>query len=286
MDLVTLENYRCFREKQKVRLAPITLLVGENSTGKTSFLAMIRILIQLGRGFTDFDFKEDPYDLGSFSEIAHSRGGRGGRAQEFSAGFQTLAPRRRYRSRIAQNMSVSGTFRKRGTAPALVGRRVVRDAGWMDEHLSDDDGYSAEVGTRRGQWRVQLSDSSSRRSASIGDLGFVLRRGRLRDPQGDGVQFAPIGSSPAIEEKDREEIARVEMGMFRPRMRVLSQGEPFASAPVRSKPRRTYDPARMDRDPFGDYIPMYLSDLAFQHKAEWDRLRAELGSVHIAFSRS
>ena len=44
MDKITLKNYRCFREKQTIRLAPLTLLVGENSTGKTSFMAMIRAL--------------------------------------------------------------------------------------------------------------------------------------------------------------------------------------------------------------------------------------------------
>ena len=44
MDKITLKNYRCFREEQTARLAPLTLLVGENSTGKTSFLAMIRAL--------------------------------------------------------------------------------------------------------------------------------------------------------------------------------------------------------------------------------------------------
>ena len=44
MDQITLKNFRCFREKQIARLAPLTLLVGENSTGKTSFMAMIRAL--------------------------------------------------------------------------------------------------------------------------------------------------------------------------------------------------------------------------------------------------
>ena len=44
MDQITLKNFRCFREKQTARLAPLTLLVGENSAGKTSFMAMIRAL--------------------------------------------------------------------------------------------------------------------------------------------------------------------------------------------------------------------------------------------------
>ena len=71
MDSITLKNFRCFREKQTARLAPLTLLVGENSTGKTSFLAMIRILSDMAYSFRNPDFKEDPYDLGSFDEIAH-----------------------------------------------------------------------------------------------------------------------------------------------------------------------------------------------------------------------
>ena len=37
MDEIRLRDYRCFREEQTARLAPLTLLVGENSTGKTSF---------------------------------------------------------------------------------------------------------------------------------------------------------------------------------------------------------------------------------------------------------
>ena len=44
MNEIRLKNFRCFRNEQTARLAPLTLLVGENSTGKTSFMAMVRIL--------------------------------------------------------------------------------------------------------------------------------------------------------------------------------------------------------------------------------------------------
>ena len=88
MDSITLENYRCFREKQTARLAPLTLLVGNNSTGKTSFLALIRALWDTA--FLDRvpDFREDPFDLGTFQDIAHNRGGRGSQAASFVAGFE------------------------------------------------------------------------------------------------------------------------------------------------------------------------------------------------------
>ena len=78
MDSITLKNFRCFREEQTARLAPLTLLVGENSTGKTSFMAMVRALWDVCYRDRIPDFKEEPYDLGSFDEIAHHRGGKGG----------------------------------------------------------------------------------------------------------------------------------------------------------------------------------------------------------------
>ena len=60
MDEITLKNFRCFREEQTACLAPLTLLVGENSTGKTSFMAMIRALWDVTYRRTDPDFKEEP----------------------------------------------------------------------------------------------------------------------------------------------------------------------------------------------------------------------------------
>ena len=76
MDSVTLQNFRCFRDQQVARLAPLTLLVGENSTGKTSFMAMIRVLWDIMFQNQIPNFKEAPYDLGSFDEIARHLQGR------------------------------------------------------------------------------------------------------------------------------------------------------------------------------------------------------------------
>ena len=67
MDEITLENFRCFHEKQRARLAPLTLLVGENSVGKTSFMALIRALWSISYNLRVPDFKESPYDLGALT---------------------------------------------------------------------------------------------------------------------------------------------------------------------------------------------------------------------------
>ena len=58
MNQITLKNYRCFADEQTARLAPLTLLIGENSTGKTSFLALIRALCEVAHGSPMPDFNE------------------------------------------------------------------------------------------------------------------------------------------------------------------------------------------------------------------------------------
>ena len=42
-----LQDVRCFKGTQRGRLRPVTLLVGENSTGKTTFLGCYRVLHQV-----------------------------------------------------------------------------------------------------------------------------------------------------------------------------------------------------------------------------------------------
>lgn len=72
--------------------------------------------------------------------------------------------------------------------------------------------------------------------------------------------------------KQLDELA-VSWDMVPPR---YPESRPFASAPVRSKPRRTYDPARPDADAEGDYIPMYLADVYYRDRPEWERIKVML----------
>ena len=115
MDRIFLENFRCFHDRQEARLAPLTLLVGENSTGKTSFLALIRALWKAGYNGQHPDFKEEPYDLGSFDEIANFRGARAGRTKRFEAGFAVADKRRKRARKIIP--TIRRDVRKEGKCP-------------------------------------------------------------------------------------------------------------------------------------------------------------------------
>ena len=69
-------------------MAPLTLLVGENSTGKTSFLAILRALWEVAVNEVVPDFRREPYDLGAFSEIVYNDSSRGDQPVSFHAGFR------------------------------------------------------------------------------------------------------------------------------------------------------------------------------------------------------
>ena len=266
MDEITLKNFRCFREEQTARLAPLTLLVGENSTGKTSFLAMIRALWDVAYRRTDPDFKEEPYDLGSFDEIAHHRGGRGGRAETFEAGFS--ARRRETQTNREIKVATDRPYRfdvkfgRDGTAPVPVGRRFSCDEDWVKEDLTYDEWPPLILlGTPNGSWVGEINPDPDYEASPFG-----VDPDSLDDRQGS--------NSPIPE--DWERLRRLSLTSSEVREFGRHKPRPYASAPVRSRPQRTYDPARPTRDPEGDYVPMYLADVFFQNKGQWNSLKQKL----------
>lgn len=106
---VRLRNFRCFRDRQTARLRPLTLLVGDNSTGKTSFLAAVRAIWDAVHQQTEPDFRASPYDLGAFREIVFSEGEDEG-GDSFEIGFSGL-------SRRGRKFDADITFDSRSAVP-------------------------------------------------------------------------------------------------------------------------------------------------------------------------
>ena len=265
MNSVTLQNFRCFAEKQTVRLAPLTLLVGENSTGKTSFLALVRALWDMAYASRIPDFREPPWDLGSFDEIVHHRGSRGGRAATINTGFQ-LPLKRRPSGSVAEfsfelaNDRTSATPKKRRRAQGQV---------WISEEIPPLIPYSLTVGTERGEWRFRHPADYGH-----GRDGYIANPARhvFSDIGRFGVSdFDPTDGDAKMGTDDFAELQRLSSGPM-----PLLRKRPFASAPVRSEPLRTYDPSRIYPDPEGNYIPMYLADVRMRDPDTWQRLKAKL----------
>ena len=278
---VKLKDFRCFREEQTARLAPLTLLVGENSTGKTSFLAMIRALLDSVLSLNGPDFKEDPYDLGSFEEIVHNRGPRSPREITFEAGFDAVSVIDEDGDEHRIRLEV--VFERSGTAPVIRKRLLAGEGAWIQQDFGAGERGLTRFGTRRKSWEQPLVEAGLTPSEGMGGtssfdriLGqLVLGQSDISSEIAKRLEAARTFMEGATSE-DRELLFKLILAFG-----VVEQ-RPFASAPVRSKPRRTYDPSRPTPDPEGDYVPMYLAAVLSGDKAGWESLRNGLEHFGLA----
>ncbi len=277
MDEVRLKNFRCFREEQTARLAPLTLLVGENSTGKTSFMALIRALWDTVYLHAAPDFKESPYDLGSFDEILHHRGRGASVVEHVEAGI--VLPRE-HQADDDGPCRVDVRFVRKGTTPVPGRWRLARGDVWIEERLEPGPSRSIHCATANGEWQRNIPTSGV---FAVGPRNRLLGFNVLSPVFGsffDGgssppeVGFLPSAGSSSVTPRDHGQVFE----LLEEFAAVLPSREqrPFASAPVRSKPRRTYDPALPVRDPEGENIPMYLSTVFFEDRQSWRTLKYHL----------
>ncbi len=278
MDRVTLQNYRCFREKQSARLAPLTFLVGENSTGKTSFLALLRALWQVAFQDRIPDFRQPPYDLGAFEDVLHYRGANNKRLDSFEVGFRYSA------SPInGAEMNYRVEFEARDGYPFPLTRCIRMGEEWVELSARKTEGSTVRVGNPHSKYECSIKTTEypidDKRLLPIrfmlGEVSHVIHKEK-QAVSADG--FHRDGKS-SIDRQVRQMGATIEKSLV-----LLGSQEgvwetprsPFASAPIRFHPKRTYDPSRPTQDPEGEYIPDYLASMSRNTPSEWEHLKSEL----------
>ena len=271
MDQITLKNFRCFRGEHSARLAPLTLLVGENSTGKTSFMAMIRALVDAS-AYRIPDFKEAPYDLGSFDEIVYNGSGKKGQSETFEAGFESMNWIEESDKEELPALRFDVTFERRGTAPFPAIVRYTVGIVWVEQHMPTAPPYKVIFGTDRGTWEKEAPENFERltmQEEGFPPPFFLLGMSVFESRRGEDGGFKPLSGSEVFGSEERKLVETFSRIGFE---RFAFDSRPFASAPVRSKPKRTYDPSRPTPDPEGDNVPRYLAALSSQDKEGWTAL--------------
>ena len=258
-----LQDVRCFEGEQRSQLRPITLLVGENSTGKTTYLgcyaALHRMLSDWHR-INEPDFNEAPFAMGSFGDIVRSRRGRGGRVNEFKLGF-TLET---WPSGLSCGELVA-TFRESGSQPVVSSLRLGFGDDLFLELQRTEDGRIALQGPSLPLQEIDLP---------FNQAGLLLRF----VSEGDLVLHINPNLEPLLQQL---------LGVRPPDNRVHGFLLPHLSdltlvAPLRSKPKRTYDPVRETASPEGEHTPMLMMRLDRTSKEHWNPLHDEL----VEFGRS
>ncbi len=257
-----LNDVRCFSGDHWATIKPITLLVGENSTGKSTFLGCYGVLHRLmSRSMVSgasVDFNREPFSMGSFRDLVRSRRGPDGRIDEFSLGFM-LVPTRRSRMRP---FPLRITFVEEGSQPVVTSVHYQFDSesflsmrrGRSGVTMLSVPGNEAELEVDLEEWIFVME------LLSQPDLGrFFGKSNPVRSIADYLLRFFPLPKT------------RSDRRAWRPTLYDL-----VPVAPLRSKPKRTYDPVREAASPDGEHIPMLMMRLDRTDKSGWSSLRDDL----------
>ncbi len=268
------KDFRCFKDLD-VPLAPLTLLVGENSTGKSTLLALFQLAWDMAFGGV-IDFNKEPFRLGAYDDIARFHGGQGRRAKSFTLGIETAAGARGNGSKEPasdQKVGISAVFEKQHGHPVIT-RRDASLGSYCVEMARESDS---------DQWKMALRSPAGRQAVNrrfvsapdappeLGpppiDLVLSLASLEVTQPRKDGS--ADAGK---LTRKDLEQMR----SLFGQARREALNSRPWAMAPVRTAPERNYDPVQEIPKPAGDHVPMLLARLVGQVRPEWQSLHDEV----------
>lgn len=262
MESLILENFRCFAGRHEVPLRPLTLLVGENSTGKTSFLAAARLVEALQASPVESpDFNVGPFNLGAFEEIATHRTVKGGRANAFKLGG-TFAGSSNTSEPAVLDFQFTVAFNNVAGLPAI-----------------------SRLLFRHQQYEIKVDAPVTTRSISVKTPekpGWLVIEPKLFEDAPaklDAVQpqisifyffsFFQHGEPAELTKNEWNTLRRLRNAWFH---RTTSL--PIALAPIRAQPQRTYEVLNDDPQPQGDHVPVLLARI--YGKDEWERLRQPL----------
>ena len=268
------KDFRGFHDQRPVRIAPITMLVGENSAGKTSFLAGLKYLLDLLDRHADASFNKEPFQLGTFQQIAHHRGGRAGRARkvqiDFLANFN-VGRRRRLSTSNLVDARISLVLSSSESLANITQITIISDNIRL---LVDRRGGKTELSLNIDDTlTVPIDDSVSRFFETRGDLAvtfaFLLRE----------IHFSIYHFFEERREGFTEEQAQRLTQFSELVDGIATQGtfSGIATAPIRFRPLRVYTPGTEVEDSEGSHVPFELAKLArARDKAQWERLKDEL----------
>jgi AAA domain, putative AbiEii toxin, Type IV TA system len=277
---VQFRDFRCFGNSSSVEVRPITFLVGENSAGKTSFLAGVRFLLE-SFSRTQNPFNRDPYFLGGFEQIAHYRGGRGGRAKNFSLAFESPFPTPpRSGGQTLKGIPIpmirhSFEFGKGYPQPELESYTFSSDGTTISVVLTEDNPKITIEYAGRSQTLMPRAGRGGPVSSVIKEnpsfIHYLLEELKLRN-EGNEVGDLLLGiEDSGIERFDLDAVLR----SFRQSSRILSQNV-FASAPVRTQPLRTYTPSEIVASSEGSHVPLELARTKRRSADAWKLTKAAL----------
>jgi hypothetical protein len=271
------QKFRCFDKIEEVELRPLTILVGENSAGKSSFLALIRYLVELTSSGETASFNKEPFFLGSYEQIAFNPGGKSGRSDQITFQFKKKidrdepARRTRFRNSELPDEVEYTIVLKNIASQAQIDSLLMK--------VSDVEVFS-DFTNRVGYFKK----GDNKYDADLSNASDANEPGLIRGPsQIAHLIYAALREAEAKSSKKKD--FRSSLFDVMDTIQTASwidQLSVHASAPVRTAPQRTYNPTDQVPVPDGSHVLNMLATLKRTNKEKWKALKQELDRFGVA----
>ena len=243
----SIEEVRCFAERQNFEIRPLTFLVGENSTGKTTVLGCFQALADcFSEGI--IDFKRSPYSMENFRDIV-----RNSRKKEktFRLGFNF-----EHEKENVEWILEFGQEKKAHQPVVIAASLKFRDG---------------EVACIRGL--------GLERDTHLADVDVEKNRYRMIHGCNLTGEFRPSAFLRYVTSDAESDDEKALQRYLKTKPAALWQDKPipaFSVAPIRSHPRPSYNLTKICDDPKGSDVPMQLMERKATKEEEWEALKQRL----------
>ncbi|MBA4744539.1 MAG: AAA family ATPase [Muricauda sp.] len=239
MEKIFLKNYKGFKE-QFVELKDVNFLVGENSTGKTSFLKIINLLSS-PEFWYNYEFNNNEVELGYFEEILNKKT----EDKYFQIGIEKPSEEDDNKNKSNRRFRVIFEFSEEKSVPILTRAKV---------QIEDYD-VLIKFTKKQITYRTKSTEVLDFEKWAL-DFEFSRTYKRINIPQKQiplSILIRLIGSE--ILKNDNEFRFGTSFGreMLYPNYKWL--------APIRAKAKRTYESYKIKFSPEGDHIPSILRQI-------------------------
>ena len=246
MDSIYMNNYRGF-SNTVVPLRPVTFLVGENSTGKTSFIALVELLAQTEFWF-GLDFNAGAYEFGGYRDIVSVKSDN---QDEFQIGICKHG-----HAHNKGNVCYLLHFREAKDGVAELARFSQLSSTFYATIRVSQKQVAALIGTDvpplgdcsspQDCFRFLMQDIAHRQS------GYKV----YKDEDATYVRQAPVANAPMIlhELFKEKEFKGMRTGFPFPALSMSFE----SMAPIRTTPKRTYDGYTKRFSSEGEHTPYVI----------------------------
>ena len=269
-----LDDVRCFEGRHEFNIRPLTFLVGENSTGKSTVLGCLQLLDR--SSLLDIDFNSEPYRMGAFSDIVRKARPR---KTEFQLGMNLACSGVK-----GDQLQVFLKFRENQdrTEPIIDEVRWVFSegeivfSGNVDQQGRYDSigSFNIAIGENRNEFHVLMEKEYLGLNPEDGLGRFMFFLQAETGTRSKEVQAITDFLHQQFEVKKNGETDEYSLLLAYAELDFL--WDSYSIAPIRSKPRRTYDPLKEVETPEGSEMPMVLMRLSATTEDEWFFLKEDI----------